>query len=1105
MGKRKAGTIEIEDIGGHKSKRPRANSAEPAVDHEDGRAQHPPIDSAKDPVVERELREARAARKLEKRIALREHRLSRAQDENANSRKSRDDDATAPTQPVRIPHSHGKKPNKDKTTARSKPVEVAEVAAEQESKQKPRPRKIITSKPGQPLQFRYASKWVKNQARKEKRDLKLFEPKEIAIPKDARDNKIVLDNYQGRGEFLRQWPHEWYFSRQTGGRMRDLDPLFSTNEEYLLVAFRTSVNVYSTSTSLLLKELRPSHHLRVSGLAMSPRDTDLVYISAESGQVQLWNFVTGSLVHYWVTQGSIYGLQSMDLVDSEDSPDILYTIDRPRQQDLWTISAHQFTVNEENKKTSLKSKEKQRDVVCVRQSKEPITAFKVVDNGRIIVATSGLVLTLGHTYDPRKKSLKDISYTWRDVECPEWISCIDVRTVLPDPKNVSSGKDPGLARTDIVVGGLKGALHVYDDLLRQLVRSEKPSKGATDVVLTSRKQHWHRNTVFSVKWSRDGNYIISGGLETTLLLWQLETGHINTLPHLGAPVEGIVVSPLGSSYAIRLADNSAMILSTAELKPTFSIAGMQFSDANTSENMKLPYLPTVDSSHENMTRPRRLHYPAANGPMGLLCAVPSIMPSRIPANVPQPASFLQTIDAASGQQLSRQALTRTKATDLNAGPESNSLREPDVVLMQLSQDGQWLATVDEWVPPKQDLAAYSYSDDHATEEQDGRREIYLKFWSWDKDTKIWSLVSRVDDPHASQNDMVVGRDRVLDLVSDPSSTGFATIGEDGSIKIWKASTRQRHSTTVRDSQGQGLVDWNCRSAIPLDSSALSSPSFTGAKLAYSSDGSVLAAALTSRTPWTIHLIDPEARTVTTSPYGPYSGPLFGLGIIERFLIVLSDRLNVWNLVTHELAFEYTLRPQRQPDLLLKPQTTRFALDPARGTFAIGLPYVNPDPREVRTNHHSQVIVFDPTDAKPLASMITQEPLAILIPMQSSPGYLIIDGAADFRIIAPGRTKTSGPMALPTPPATPPQGLENIYGGIRKFDDPVGGAGQSATDGFNIGSAALRVEPHVEEDDVVVVTQDKLAEVLDCGPAYAMPPVSEMFERVARLFAGRRRD
>ncbi|KAL8980430.1 MAG: hypothetical protein Q9205_004483 [Flavoplaca limonia] len=1090
MGKRKASAIELDDDGSHKSKKPRGDSAQTTEEWGHEAAKQPPINATEKLAVERGIKEARAARKQAKRLAKRQHHRDKPEDENAQSRESPDDG----------------------TATQKAPAKVVDVAANREKKSRERlPQAADASTPGQPLQNKYKdkNKKVEERARKERLRSQKSVPDDIKIAEEAKENKIMRDNFQGRGEFPEHSPDEWYFSRQYGGRMRDIDPHFSTNEECLLVAYKISVNVYSTATSLLLRELWPSHHHRVSDMAMSASDTSLVYISTEAGSVQLWNFMTGSLIDHWTTKSSIYALQTIEPADSKDLSNIVYTIERQSQQGLWRIGAHRLRIDKEAKSHS-ESKKRQRDAVHVRQSREPITSFRVLDQGRIIIATSGSVLTLGYTQTPSEKPLKGVSYTWRDIECPEWISCIDVRIVPPDQgtKRSTSGTDMDVARIDIVVGGLKGTLHVYDDLLRQLIRLEKPSKRAPTVDLSSRKQHWHRNAALSVKWSRDdadnaGNYLISGGLETTLVLWQLETGHINTLPHLGAPIEGIVISPSGASYAIRLADNSAMIVSTAELKPTFSIAGVQSTDTNSLEHMKLPYIATVDSSPENMVRPRTLRPLAVNSSIGLLCAIPSTTPSRVPSTVPQPVSFLQTIDTTSAQQLSKQALTRTKVTDLNVGPESNSILEPNVILLQLSQDGKWLATVDEWVPPKRDLAFFSYDDDQAIEEQDGRREIFLKFWSWHEDNKVWSLVSRVDDPHASQSGVVVGKNRVLDLVADPSSTGFATVGEDGVVKTWKASIRQRHNSTVTNKHGHSLVNWNCRSAIVLDASALSSQLYTGAKLAYSSDGSCLATALTSRSPWTIHLIDTEARTARKSPYGPYTGSLHGLGIIDRFLIVLSNHLNVWNLVTHELAFAYTLTPQPHPDLVLKPQTKHLALNPTRGTFAIGLPYVNPDPNEVRTNHHSQVIVFDPRDPKPLASMITQEPLIILTPMHSSPGYLIVDSAAEFRTFAPGRPTIAARMELPTPPATPTRGLEAIYGETRKVQDPATEAEQKSIDYLAADVSGPNGKVRVEEDDVVVVTQEKLAEVLDCGPAYAMPPVSEMFERVARLYAGSR--
>lgn len=605
--------------------------------------------------------------------------------------------------------------------------------------------------------------------------------------------------------------------------------------------------------------------------------------------------------------------------------------------------------------------------------------------------------------------------------------------------------------------------------------------------------------IYQKKANEIGNYIISGGLETTLLIWQLETGSLNTLPHLGAPIEGIVVSPSGSSYAIRLADNSTMILSTAELKPTFSVAGLQL-PSNNIFGPQLPYLKTVDNPDEKLRKPRRFQFPAVSGPSGLLCAVPAATSSRVPSALPQHASFLQTVDITSGHQIMRQALTRTKATDLNVGPESNSIQEPDVVLMKLSDDGLWLATVDEWMPPKRDLAALTFSDERTATEQARRREIFLKFWSWDNESRIWALVSRFDDPHGSQISVSDGENRVLDLIAQPSSHGFATVGADGIIRKWKASARQRHGSTVKNKQGQELVNWDCVTTISLDSAALSSQPYTGAKLAYSADGSFLAAVLTSAAPWTIHLIDPDAGTATTGPYGPLTGALHGLGIVDRYLVVLSDQLRVWNLVSQELCHTYTLKPQPHPSKK-QPQSKHLAVDVVRGFFAIALPYVDPNPREEQTGDHSQVIVFRLAEPAPIYTFITQHPLTVLTPIYDRKGFVVIDSAADIRTVTPRVVPSTAAMALPTPPATPSRGLQDVYGDTHHPNNEVVEGAEKSVPGFSANQPILSVDPRVEEDDAVVVTQEKLAEALDCGPAYAMPPVTELFERVARLYAG----
>ncbi|KAL8692499.1 MAG: hypothetical protein Q9218_002502 [Villophora microphyllina] len=857
----------------------------------------------------------------------------------------------------------------------------------------------------------------------------------------------------------------WLLSKPVGGQMLDLDPVFSPNEEYLIIAFAHYINVYSTATSLLVRTLTTDHSEPITTFTLSSTNPNMLYKATGDGWIYLWDWREGRHLSKWNVHSRIqHRLQSLalaQLADSEATRELMYTIDG-QTGTPWEIKAHRLDTGPETQSS---------EIVTLRKSQEPITGFKVLQHGRVIIATSGMV------------EEETISKTKR------------------------SGKISQNYRMDTVIGGLQGSLHIYDDLLNKLVRMESNTEKPATNDLTSRQKHWHRNAVLSVKWSHDGNYIISGGLETVLLLWQLETGSHHTLPHLGAPLEGVVISPTGSSYAVRLADNSTMILSTTEFKATFSVAGLQLPAAEHCRP-QLPYVASVDIPRENMLEARKMRSPIIAGRSNyLLCAVPSVTSSRVPSTLPSNASYLQTIDIASTQQVSRQALTRTKATDLNIGPEANTIEEPNVVLMQVSRSGDWLATVDEWMPPKGDLTTVAYDDKQALEAQESRREVYLKFWSWNDDSKVYELVSRIDNPHVSQSGIFGRHNRVLDLAVAPGTSVFATIGEDNLIRVWAARLRIRDGSIVRGQQGSHLLDWRCNATISIDPGTVPEQRCTTARMAYSSDGSCLAVACTwPSSPWTIKIIDQELGTSRSGPYGPLSGPLYGLGIIDQYLIALSDQLRVWNLVTQQLAYGFTLATQLQLSKGL-PTLHHLAVNTEQKTFAVALPYVE-EPKSARSlspsRLRSKTIVFGPTNPAPIFETNALFPVTALAAADTRHCYITIDWAAQIQTITAGQRKPQTGIALPTPPPTPVGGLQQIYGDPVPTGNLVDEKTERRVSQFAANIPALSAEPNIEDkDEVPVVSSEKLTEALDAGPSHAMPPVTELFQRVARLFAGRR--
>ena len=574
-----------------------------------------------------------------------------------------------------------------------------------------------------------------------------------------------------------------------------------------------------------------------------------------------------------------------------------------------------------------------------------------------------------------------------------------------------------------------------------------------------------------------------------LAIWQLETGHRQDLPHLSAAIESVVVSPTGTAYGIRLADNSAMILSTTELQPTFSVAGIQIPAADRASDIELPSIPTVDFPKGNLLPKQDLRFPAVSGTSAgqVLLAVPA---NSISGTSAPHACFLQTFDVNSEQQVSRQALARNKVTVLDMGPEGNTIEEPNVTHMQLSHDGTWLATVDEWTPPQRDLDYLSFDDQSAKEEQRLRNEIYLKFWTWDDNTSSWELVSRIDHPQQSSSSST---GRVLDLVADPLQIGYASVGEDGIIKMWKPQLRKRHGLNVRNKDGKLLTSWDCRwtSCLASAGPAVASNSRV-IKLAFSPDGSVLAAGMSATS--VVHFMSSSSGMLHSSSYAHFEGPLFGLGIIDKYLITLSNELRVWDMVSEELHYGVAF-DANQGSLDRRLVYTHLAIDRIHNTFAIAVPELSPTSKRRGNGLTSRIVVFDVELAKPVFNSKQRKPTTSLLPVTGKKAFYCIDTAVEVRTLSAApkivEVLSQESMAQKRLPAL---GLGNIYGtGQAKIDSPSGKV-------LKFTSANV-IAPRAEEDDTKVVSAEKLAEVFAGGSAFALPAVSEMFEQVAALFAG----
>ncbi|KAI6713547.1 hypothetical protein JHW43_003902 [Diplocarpon mali] len=881
----------------------------------------------------------------------------------------------------------------------------------------------------------------------------------------------------------------WKLSAPIGGRMVNADPVFTEDEKFIIVAHLGAIQIYSTANSLLARSIKlninkeASPPPRIIAFCLSPTEANLLWVACSDGSIYSIDWTSGAgAEQYWGISST--GCIHMTVASMESAGrrrDVAFTTES-RKDGGFRITANELAPPDSDIKTVART---------IYTSYQRINFLKTAREGSIVVAASGNKILVGRLRSTEYDTIDKIKYEFRVFESTDAIKSLDVRVTNRPAMEGIKKKDKNVPVLDLVVGDVRGVVYLHNDLLAKLFLVEGTLSG---VSLAPRKMHWHRQVVHTIKWSRDGNYIISGGTETVLVLWQLDTGKPQFLPHMAATIQNVVVSPTGSSYAVQLADNSAMVLSTSELKPTVNISGIQASVVESE--------PSIESQVERLEeatweQPLVQRTPAVIMPTDtsrLLLGVGQTQEVRARKPIILSNPFLQTLDLGTGHSLSRQALARTNITSVNAAPGIQRITEPRVIHMKISHDGEWLATIDEWTPPPRD-SQLSKRQDKKLFERQRKREVFLKFWQWNKEGDTWELVTRIDSPHSNGIDLG-DAGRVMDLAVDPSSSRFSTIGEDGYVRTWTTKTRKRDGVIVRGKDDKPLRSWSCELAVSLgkvdllDGLDVSTPSGC---VAFSEDGSILAAAC-NRNNGLVHFLEPDTGAIRLSQTGLFEHEIIGMDFLGQDLITLSDKLIVFDLVSEEARLIITAsEATKSLATKQKQEMIHLAVDPKSRTFAVSLPCI----RKTGTLHsaNSELVVFHQDTREPQLKEVFQTLITALLPAISTEGFLVLDTAAEIYTVLKKGTQGVTTLAQSTS-ALQLDAPEEPANEIISIDDRE----DDDAEEYPSPVATLDLEDGDDGNEAPVVAQQKLAEIFNIGPAFALPPMEEIFYQVADLFS-----
>ncbi|KAL2428769.1 hypothetical protein ABEF95_006935 [Exophiala dermatitidis] len=831
----------------------------------------------------------------------------------------------------------------------------------------------------------------------------------------------------------------WDLSSSTGGVFINQDPLLTEEDQFLILPTHSEIQVYATKTSLLVRSFRVDNKSDITSCVLSNADPSKVYVTSSRGLLSLWDWTTGERICRYDTG---HGLQQVLPLVAQDGKETILAL----QEGQGTKSAVVFDVDFSNRQF--------RELKTVLQKANIVPNIRSFADGAVLVACADDRLLVGQSQHDSDGKL-ELDYTWREVSVSAPILSFDAQINLGKAK--SSRKVPFL---DVVIGLNSGVIVAYEDFLFKLIGKEK--KNSKDEVL-ARKLHWHRTGVNAIKWSRDRNYIVSGGNETVLVIWQLDTNQRQYLPHLSTPILGLTVSATGSSYALRLGDNSVMVLSTADLLPFASVSGLALGPSYASASTMA------------------LHPTAANRLVAAATGDAVTQGSRRGKAL----TLLQEYDIESNLQLGRQALTRNMTTAKNVAPSGGAVREPNITHLVISHDGKWLATVDEWYPNEQDIETLYISTDDART-RGAVVETTLKFWHWNEDENTWELVTRVDEPHKP------GFQSVLGLAVNPTKVEFATVGSDASIRIWSPKARHRNGVPVKNKSSEQLYTWSSTKTIKCESETQDSAEPpTSAALTYSDDASVLAASWSgpATSPRYVHLIDPGTGQICVSLPDILSRGDGRLAFAGRYLVCVSETLNIVNTLTTQLLATIALDPEYVRPSSQSP--IHLAVNRLDGTVAISISRDKP-PRGTKL----LVLSLRTGELKTVFETSFTGTLKGLLACITTPGYLLLDDKNRYRTLRP--TGALGPVHSALTESQ--QKLES--GLITRSLDSIFGHGHTGAIGDvpQEGVEGRRLLTTGEATGDSTTTAAGLDGVLNIITSASAPSPEQLFERVVQAVA-----
>ncbi|KAF5385093.1 hypothetical protein D9615_001275 [Tricholomella constricta] len=606
----------------------------------------------------------------------------------------------------------------------------------------------------------------------------------------------------------------WEWSSLTDPSASKIPPIITKDGSYFFSLVGSSVKIHSVATGQVVSTLSAPRSASsgtssdlLTAAVLNPHNAFQLITGSLDGRLVVWDFLDAALLQVINIAQPIHYLCAHELWKDT----VFVAASRPsKKSKTGGIDDNAIVI-----RVSLKPVDKttkSAEILPIGKTRFP-TGLTLSPSGAWLIATAGHKVYVAASSSLASGFTKYVS--------PERLTCLSFH---PTDEYFATGDDKGNVRI----------WYCLNDSLPVNARGVEKKTQTTTL-------HWHAHAVSSLAFTSNGAYLLSGGEESVLVIWQLHTGKKEFVPRVGAAINTVSAFKCGGGeeeYLLGLADATYLFVGSGSLKISRSYSRIKLD----------PAVPHGSPSRHNST-------PLAFHSLTSTLILPSSHPSSLQIYSPSSSKLVSELEISPSNRVSRR--------------DEKPVVPSYVEQLVISPSGEWLASID-----------VREADD------DFRDEIYLKIWRWDQKGGRWTLNTRVDRPH--------GLKKVTCLAFSPLSQSFSihlvTTGEDGNVKIWGLRA-------VKGNLGMAEEFWITRSAFGFRSEL---PQWA----TWSRDASLLAvvfgpyvALYDPTTNVLCHtLTSPKGKTIRTAHF---------IGKEGRYMAIVGDHdVTLWDLVSHSVRWTY---------------------------------------------------------------------------------------------------------------------------------------------------------------------------------------------------------